>query len=169
MSSNTVSTAPTPTGRASRGPSGPVLIGIVYGVCVLGLSLMMVAEILWGAKDAHRSEGPIESLQGILPFGTIGLLLAVVPALFLRKSDQGSKIGAIVYGALAVPALVFFWCGLPGIFGATAAWLAGVTPDRPAQPGVARVFGVLGLCLAVLNPIVTIFGVGIAAFTQDIY
>ena len=169
MSTSSLSRDQRTAGPRSRIPSGPALVAGVYVICVLGLSLVMVAEIIWGAKDPHRSEGPIESLQGILLFGTIGLLIAVVPALFLKRSDKGSKVGAIVYGALAVPALVFVWCGLPGVFGATAAWLGGVTRGRPAQRGAARVFGVLGLCLAILNPIVTIIGVVTAGMTENLY
>jgi hypothetical protein len=51
--------------------------------------------------------------------------------------------------------LPFFWCGAPAIFGAGAAWLAGIVPGTQPQTGAARGFGVVGLVIAALLVIAT--------------
>jgi hypothetical protein len=58
--------------------------------------------------------------------GTTALVSGVLPGLYLAKSDSASRIGAIVYGALSLLTIVFFWSGAPGL-GAVAAWLGGLT------------------------------------------
>jgi hypothetical protein len=49
--------------------------------------------------------------------------------------------------------LAFFWCGMPGMFGATAAYLAGLTRGRTPQTGAVRAIGIVGLVFAIVNPI----------------
>ena len=65
-------------------------------------------------------------------------------------------------GALSVPALAFFWCGMPALLGAAAARLAGLTADGSPRGGAARVFGLVGLVLAVLNPTVNFLAVSLS-------
>jgi hypothetical protein len=64
---------------------------------------------------------------------------------------SASRIGAIVYGALSVLTIMFFWSGAPGILGAVAAWLGGLTRGRTPERGAPRIFAVIGLCIAILN------------------
>jgi hypothetical protein len=61
--------------------------------------------------------------------------------------------------ALAVLSVVFFWAGAPGILGACAAWCAGLTRDRRPLDGAARVAGILGAFLALLNVVLSVGGV----------
>lgn len=61
----------------------------------------------------------------------------------------------IVLGVLSMLTLSFFWCGAPAVFGAAAAWLAGVVPGAEPQTGAARGFGVVGLVIAALLVIAT--------------
>jgi hypothetical protein len=63
-----------------------------------------------------------------------------------------------VFGALAIITLPLFWSDAPGIFGAVAAWLAGLTRGRHPLNDGSRVFGVIGLCVAILNLIVSVGG-----------
>ena len=96
--------------------------------------------------------------------GFIFLLMGIsLEDVLTAAGDQGFSIDqAILYGALAVPTLVLFFSGTPGMFGATAAFLAGLTRDRQPEAGVPRAFGVLGLVVAILNILVTVLGVAIA-------
>jgi hypothetical protein len=153
------------TERASRSrvPSAPVLIGGVYAICVLLMELIFAAQILFTDTDPHAPEGPIESMVSIGWVGTAALLLGVLPGLALARTAGGAKAGAIGYGALSVVILVFFWSGAPGIFGAVAAWLGGLTRGRSPQTNVARGFAIVGLCIAILNAIVSIGGTAASA------
>ena len=129
-----------------------MLIGIVYAICVGAMSLSVTAEIVFG----YESEGPRtfgEQLVGLLGFGTAALVLSLVGARVLSASTERAKTGAVVFGVLAVPALAFFWCGMPGMFGATAAHLAGLTRGGTPLTGAPRAFGIVGLVFAILNPV----------------
>lgn len=152
----TVTTTPPATvaSRAARVPTFAVLIGIVYAACVVLISVSVVAEIVFGYAgqgDQPRSLG--EQLVGILAFGTGSLVVSVVAARRLSSSPRGARIGTVCFAVLSVPALAFFWCGMPGMFGATAAHLAGLTRDGTPRPGAARALGIVGLVLAIANPV----------------
>ncbi|WP_427384338.1 hypothetical protein [Janibacter sp. G56] len=147
---------------ATRTPTYPVLVGIAYAICVVGMSGSVVAEMLLGytgSGDAPRSLG--EQLAGIVGFGTLALAVSVLAVSRLR-SDRQRQVGAIVMGIAAVPALAFFWCGMPAMFGAASAALAGLTRGRKPLEGAARVFGLIGLAFAVINPVVNAAAVTIS-------
>lgn len=164
---NTSQTAVARTERLSRIPSYGVLVGVAYAVCVLGMSSSILAEMAvgyTGSGDAPRSLG--EQLAGVLGFGTLGLVVSVLAVRFL-DSPRRRQTGAIVLGIAAVPALAFFWCGMPALLGAGAAALAGLTRGRTPEVGVARVFGLIGLAFAIINPIVNAAGVTFSWLTTS--
>jgi len=149
----------TATPRSVQLPSAGVLIGVVYGVCVLALDLVFVAEIVFSDKDPHRSQGPIDSLISVTTFGTAALVLGVGLALWFVRTPERARVGSFVLVALAVLSIVFFWSGAPGILGACAAWCAGLTRGARPLEGAARVAGLVGAFLALLNVVLTIGGV----------
>ena len=156
---------PTAPARTFALPSARALIGGVYALCVLVLVAVFAGEILISDNDPYRNEGPVDSIRGIATVGTIALALGVLLSRWLIRSPARARVGAILLGALAVVSLPFFWSGAPGIFGACAAWLAGLTRgDRPLA-GTARVAGLVGLFIAVLNIVLSLGGVVMAAFT----
>lgn len=150
-----------------RIPSFPVLIGVVYAACVVLISLSVVAEMAFGYAgqgDQPRSLG--EQLVGILVFGHLALGISIIGARSLRGSPRRASIGAIVFGILTIPALAFFWCGMPGMFGAAAAHLAGLTrPGRPAD-GAPRIFGIVGLVFAVANPLLHVVLISVSWLSE---
>lgn len=151
-----------PVGRTTRVPTYPVLVGIAYGICVVGMSTSIAAEMVFGytgSGEQPRSLG--EQLAGVVGFGTLALVVSVLSVRLLR-SERQRQVGAIVLGIAAVPALAFFWCGMPAILGAAAAALAGLTRGRTPVAGAARVFGLIGLAFAVINPIANFLGVTIS-------
>ena len=152
MSTSTAATRQIPL------PSARVLIGTVYVVCVLGLIAVFVGDIVFTDNDPYRSEGPIESIIGIGLYGTAALVIGVGIGLWLVRSPERAKVGAILLGALSVLSLVAFWSGAPGVLGACAAWLAGLTRGGRPLGGAARVAGIVGLFIAILNVVVTVGG-----------
>ena len=102
----------------------------------------------------------------VLGFGAAGLAISLAGAWWFTRQPGRSRIGAIVYGALSVPTLLLFFSGTPAMFGVTAAFLAGLTRGRQPETGAPRVFGTVGLVLAVVNVCVTILGVTIAWLTD---
>ena len=59
-----------------RVPSYPVLLAFAFGICVIGMSISILAEIAFGyvgSGDQPRSLE--EQLAGVLGFGTAGLLV----------------------------------------------------------------------------------------------
>jgi hypothetical protein len=141
-----------------RVPSAPVLIGGVYCLCVLAIIAIAAGSILVTDEDPSRSDGPVEEIVSIGVAGTTALVVGVLAGLALVGAPGRARVGAIVFGALAIITLPFFWSGAPGIFGAVAAWLAGLTRGCRPLDGAARGFGVIGLCAAILNPIVALGG-----------
>ena len=122
----TTTTAP----RTVQLPSGPVLVGAVYAICVLGLIAVFTAEIVVSDKDPYRNQGPVDSIIGIAVFGTVALVVGLALALGLGRTPERARVGSLVLTALAVVTIVFFWSGAPGILGACAAWCAGLTRAR---------------------------------------
>lgn len=137
----------------------------MYAVCVLGLVAVFVGEIVFTDHDPHRSEGPIDSIISVGIVGTTALVIGVSVALWLVRTPERAKVGAILLGALSVLTLVVFWSGAPGVLGACAAWLAGLTRGARPLGGAARVAGIVGVFVALLNIVLTVGGVISSAFT----
>ena len=157
---------PSPAVASSRGaiPSYPVALGCVFAICTLGMALNLVAAIATDAVD----EGPRtlhEQLAGVVGFGLGGLAISLFGAWWFSRTQARSSIGAVVFGVLAVPTIILFFSGVPGMFGATAAHLAGLTRGGSPVSGPPRVFGIVGLAFAVLNVIITVAGVSVAWVT----
>jgi hypothetical protein len=64
-----------------------------------------------------------------------------------------------VLGALSVLTVIVFWSGAPGVLGAGAAWLAGLTRGGRPLGGAARVAGLVGAFIALLNVVLSVGGV----------
>jgi hypothetical protein len=163
---STETAASTPASPAIRGfslPSAKVLIGGVYAICVLGLLAVFAGQIAFTDVDPHENQGPIESIVGISVVGTIALALAVGLGSWLVRNPERARTGAVVVGVLSVLSIPFFWAGAPGILGATAAWLGGLTRGARPLAGAARAAAVVGALLALLNVLLTIGGVIVAA------
>jgi hypothetical protein len=161
----TTTDVPASTSLGTRIPRYGVLVVIAYGICVIGMSLSIVAEMAFGytgSGDQPRSLG--QQLAGVLGFGTLGLLVSVATVARLTSRRQ-RRVGAMVIGVLTVPSLAFFWCGMPALLGAAAAALAGLTRGRTPLDGAARVFGLVGLAFAVINPIANGLAVTISWLT----
>lgn len=140
-------------------PSARVFIGAVYAVCVLGLLAIFCAQILFTDVDPHASEGPIASIVGVGAVGTAALLIGVGAGTWLVRKPERASVGAVVFAVLSVLTLLVFWSGAPGIFGACAAWLAGLTRGSQPRGGSARVAGLIGTFVAVLGVVLTVGGV----------
>lgn len=152
---------PAPPPRRSIIPAYPVLLGIVFVICTVGMALNLIAAIATDVVD----EGPRtlqEQLAGVIGFGIGGLAVSLLGAWWFSRTEARAKAGAIVFGALAVPTIILFFSGTPGMFGATAAFLAGLTRGRTPATGAPRVFGIVGLVFAILNMLISVAGVSIA-------
>jgi len=151
--------------RTARGVSAPVLVGGAFLLTTVLNICFQVADIVFTDNDPHRPEGPIESIVSIAVVGGIGLIIALAVAVPLAANPARAKIGAIVLGALALVTAPFFWSGAPAVFGASAAWLAGLTRGGHPQSGVARGFGIVGFVVAVLVAVATLVGWATAFFS----
>ena len=140
---------------ARRGITGPALVGTVFLFTTLAGLAFQTAAAVFLDGDPYRAQGPVESMKGIALFGGISLIVALAVALPLRRDPTRARIGAIALGSLALITLPFFWCGAPAIFGAAAAWLAGLVKDTEPQTGAARGFGIVGLVIAALLVVAT--------------
>jgi hypothetical protein len=166
---STTPTAPSaPSSTTSRSltlPSGPVLVAIAYVICVLGLIAIFVGQILFTDVDPHANEGPIASIVAIGIFGTVALVIGLGVSLTLHRAPQRAGVGAVVLGVLSVLSLVFFWSGAPGILGACAAWLGGLTRGSSPQTGAARVAGIVGAFVMLLDVVLALGGGLLGAIT----
>jgi hypothetical protein len=144
--------------RTTRGVSAPLLVGGAFVLSTVVSIAFQVADILFTDNDPHRSQGPIESIESIAVGGVISLIVALAIALPLARNPAKAKIGAIVLGAFAIVSLPFFWCGAPAVFGASAAWLGGLTKGGHPQSGAARAFGIIGFVVAVLVVVAAFVG-----------
>jgi hypothetical protein len=155
-------TTSTTTTRSISLPSAKVFVGSVYGICVLGLIAAFAVEILLTDNDPYRSEGPVQSMIGVGLFGTAALVIGVGLTLWLVRTPERAKVGAILLGALSVLTLLVFWSGAPGVLGACAAWLAGLTRGGRPLGGAARTAGIVGVFVALLNVVLTVGGLLVA-------
>ncbi len=140
-----------------RGMSGPALVAIVFLLTTMAALAFQTADFVFNqtGDDPYRAEGPVDSIKGIALFGGIALVVALAIALPLRRDPAKARIGAMVLGSLALLTLPFFWSGGPAIFGAAAAWMAGLTRDTEPQTGAARGFGIVGLVVAAILVVAT--------------
>lgn len=152
---STSTTAP----RTVKVPSAPVLIGAVYAICVVGLVAVFVGEIVFTDHDPHADDGPIESILTVSIAGSIALLIGVVVLALLGRTAERARIGSFVLLGLAVLTIPFFWSGAPGVLGACAGACAGLTRGGRALSGGARIAGIIGLFIALLNVVLTVGGV----------
>jgi len=136
-----------------------MFVGLVYAVCVLGLVAVFVGQIVFTDQDPHANDGPIESILTVSIAGTAALLIGGVLLAWLGRTPERARIGSFVLAALSVLTVVFFWSGAPGVLGACAAACAGLTRGGRAVSGGARVAGIVGAFIALLNVMLTIGGV----------
>ncbi len=141
-----------------------VLVGGAFALSTLLNITLQVAEILFTDHDPHAPEGPIDGIESISVVGGIGLILALAIAIPLSRDARRARTGAVVLGALAVVSLPLFWSGAPATLGAAAAWLGGLAKHSHPQTGVARGFGIVGMVIAILVIVATVFG-GIGNFS----
>ena len=157
--------ATTTSDRTTRGLSAPLLVGGAFVLSTVPTICFQVAEIVFTDKDPHRPEGPIESIQSIAVVSVISLIVALAIALTLVRRPARAGVGAIVLGALALVSLPFFWSGAPAVFGASAAWLAGLAKGGRPQSGAARAFGIIGFVIAILGVVAVFAGLVTATFS----
>jgi hypothetical protein len=138
--------------------SAAVLVGGAFALTTLLNIAFHVGEILFTDHDPHAPEGAVESIQGVALVGGIGLALALAIAVPLSRDAQRAKTGAVVLGVLAIITLPVFWSGAPASFGACAAWLGGLARGSHPQLGAARALGIVGIVIAVLEIVATVFG-----------
>ena len=145
-------------------PKAAVLVGVVYAVCVVGWLVIFTGDIVVSDQDPHRSEGPIESMVLIGTIGTAALVVGVVLGLWSARTPERARVGTFVLAVLAVVTIVFFWSGAPGILGACAAWSAGLTRGARPVSGSARVAGIVGAFVALLNVALALGSVALLPF-----
>lgn len=138
--------------------SAAALVGGTFALTTLLGIAFHVGEIVFTDHDPHASEGPIESIQSVALVGGIGLVLALAIAVPLSRDGHRARVGAILLGSLAIITLPVFWSGAPATLGACAAWLGGLTRGSHPQTGAARGFGIVGIVIAVLSIVATVFG-----------
>lgn len=146
------------TTATERRLSPAVLVGGTFALTTLLNIAVHVGEILFTDHDAHAPEGPIASIQSVAVVGGIGLVLALAIAIPLSHDTHRAKVGAIVLGVLAIITLPVFWSGAPAVLGASAAWLGGLARGSHPQAGAARGFGIIGIVIAVLEIVASVFG-----------
>jgi hypothetical protein len=149
----------TETIRATERRLSPaILVGGTFALTTLLSIGIHVVEILFTDHDPHAPEGPIASIQSVAVVGGIGLVLALAIAIPLSRDPHRAKVGAIVLAILAIITLPVFWSGAPAVLGASAAWLGGQARGSHPQAGTARAFGVIGMVIAILEIVATVFG-----------
>jgi hypothetical protein len=159
----TTQTTTPATGRTVQLPSARVLFGAVIVACILLPFAVFLGEILFTDNDPYRNEGPVDSFISIAVVGGAALVIALGVSALLVGSPERARVGAVVFGALSVLTVVVFWSGAPGLFGAAAAWLAGLTRGGRPLGGAARVAGIVGAFVAVLNILLAVGGIVLSA------
>jgi hypothetical protein len=150
-------------GRTVQLPAARTLIAAVLVACVLLPLAVFAGEILFTDRDAYRSEGPVDSIVSIGIVGGVGLVIALGLGAVLVRTPERARIGAVVFAALSVVTVIVFWSGTPGLFGASAAWLAGLTRGGRPLGGAARVAGIVGAFVAALNILLSVGGLALSA------
>jgi hypothetical protein len=140
-----------------RGISGPALLATVFLLTTVVNLAFHTADFLFIDLDPYREQGPVQSMKATALLGGISLIAALAIALPMRRDPARARIGAIILGTLTLLTLPFFWCGAPAIFGAAAAWMAGLTKDTEPLTGAARGFGNVGLVVTAILVVATPF------------
>jgi hypothetical protein len=151
------------TGRTVQLPSARALFGAVIVACILLPFAVFLGDILFTDNDPYRDEGPVDSFISIGVVGGAALVIAVGVSSILVSNPERARIGAVVFGALSVLTVIVFWSGAPGLFGAAAAWLAGLTRGGRPLGGAARVAGIVGAFVAVLTIVLAVGGMVLSA------
>ena len=146
------------TNATGRRLSPAVLVGGAFALTTLLNIVFHVGEILFTDDDPHAPDGAIASIVSVAVVGGIGLVVALAIAVPMSRDPQRAKVGAIVLGVLAILTLPVFWSGAPATLGASAAWLGGLARGSHPQAGAARGFGIVGMVIAVLIIVATVFG-----------
>lgn len=146
------------TRATARRLSPAVLVGGTFAMTTLLSIAIHFGEILFTDHDPHAPDGPIASIVSTGVVGGIGFALALAIAVPLSRDPHRAKVGAVVLGALAIITLPVFWSGAPAALGASAAWLGGLARGSHPQAGAARGFGIVGMAIAVLQIVATVFG-----------
>lgn len=152
------------TGRTVQLPAARTFIGAVLFCCVLLPLAIFAGEILFTDNDPYRNEGPVDSIVSISVVAGIALVIALGGGALMAGSPERARVGAVVFAALSVLTIIVFWSGAPGLFGASAAWLAGLTRGGRPLDGAARVAGIVGAFVAVLNILLSVGGTLISWF-----
>jgi hypothetical protein len=161
MSTETTNTTPA-TQRTVQLPSARTMFGAVIVACILLPFAAFLGDIVFTDNDPYRNEGPVDSFISIGVVGGIALVLAMGVGAVLVRSPERARIGAVVFAALSVLTLAVFWSGAPGLFGAAAAWLSGLTRGGRPLDGAARVAGIVGAFVAVLNVLLALGGMALS-------
>ena len=146
----------TRTGEGRLSPA--LLVGGAFALSTVLSVLMHVGQIVFTDADPYSPSGAVESIVATSIVGGAGLVLALAIALPLSRDPERARVGAIVLGSLSVVSLAVFWSGAPAVLGAAAAWLGGLAKGSHPQTGTARAFGVVGLVIAILVIVATMFG-----------
>lgn len=158
----TQSTTPA-TRRTVQLPSAAVLFGAVIVACIVIPMVVFIGDIVLTDNDPYRAQGPVDSIISIGVVGGAALLISLGVSALLVRNPERARIGAVVLGALSVLTVVVFWSGAPGLFGAGAAYLAGLTRGGRPLGGAARVAGIIGAFVAVLNILLSVAGMILSA------
>jgi hypothetical protein len=150
--------------RTVQLPSARTMFGAVVVAGILLPIAAFIGDIVLSDSDPYRNEGPVESIISIGVVGGAALVIALGVSALLVGSPERARIGAVVFGALSVLTMIVFWSGAPGLFGAAAAWLAGLTRGGRPLGGAARIAGIVGVFVAVLDVLLTVGGVVLGAF-----
>jgi hypothetical protein len=159
----TTQTTTPATGRTVHLPSAATLFGFVIVACIVIPMVAFLGDIVFTDNDPYRDEGPVDSIISIGVVGGAALVLSLGVSALLVRSPERARIGAVVFGALSVLTLIVFWSGAPGLFGAAAAYLAGLTRGGRPLGGAARVAGIVGAFVAVLNILLSVGGMVLSA------
>ena len=145
--------------RTIQLPSARAFFGAVVGACIVLPFAVFLGDIVFTDNDPYRDEGPVDSIVSIGVVGGAALVIALGVSALLVRNPERARIGAVVFGALSVLTVMVFWSGAPGLFGVAAAWLAGLTRGGRPLGGAARVAGIVGAFVAVLNILLVVGGI----------
>jgi hypothetical protein len=135
-------------------PSARLFIGAVYAACVLGMDLIATSGIIFSDEDPYRSQGPIEEIIGVSTVGTAALVIGVGLYAWLSRTPERARTGTYVLAALSVLTLVVSGRVRRPYFGACAASCAGLTRGGFPLGGGARVAGIVGAVIAIVDVVV---------------
>ncbi len=129
---STMTTVDTGGGTELRAHLPKPRTAIVFVVCVIGMLVNLGAELLIDGQAEADQRDTVDQLIGVRPRSAPSACSSPCCANPRLAHDRGARISALVHGVLAVPLLFFFWCGVPGMFGAaSAAFISRRTDEGP--------------------------------------